>query len=48
MIEIEKRVFLTEEQYKSLLAKFNLQSKQPERQITTYYNAKGKDSEDIE
>jgi adenylate cyclase class IV len=48
MIEIEKRVFLTDEQYKLLLVKFKVQSKQPERQITTYYSAKDKDLKDID
>lgn len=38
--EIEKRVFLTDDQYALLLAKFGVQSKRPERQITTYYKAK--------
>jgi len=46
--ENEKRVFLIDEQYISLLDKFGVKSKQPERQITTYYNAKDKDSEDID
>jgi len=46
--EKEKRVFLTDEQYKSLLIKFDVQSKQPERQITTYYNAKDINLKDID
>jgi len=46
--EVEKRVFLTDEQYKSLLIKFNMKSKQPERQITSYYSAKDKYSKDID
>jgi len=37
--ENEKRVFLTDVQYESLLNKFGVKSKQPERQITIYYNA---------
>ena len=46
--ENEKRVFLTDEQYESLLVKFRVKSKQPERQITTYYSAKDKNSKDID
>jgi len=46
--EYEKRVFLTDEQYESLLVKFRVKSKQPERQITTYYSAKDKNSKDID
>jgi adenylate cyclase class IV len=48
MKEIEKRVFLTNEQYKSLLVEFKVQSKQPERQVTTYYSTKDKNSKDID
>ena len=43
MKEIEKRVFLTDEQYNSLLVRFKVQSEQPERQVTTYYKAEGQD-----
>jgi adenylate cyclase class IV len=48
MEEVEKRVFLTNEQYKSLLVEFKVQSIKPERQITTYYSAKDKNSKDID
>jgi len=46
--EIEKRVFLTDDQYKSLIGRFGLQSEQPERQITTYYDAKDKNLKDVD
>ncbi len=43
MKEIEKRVFLSEQQYQKFLFAFNLVNKTPERQITTYFDANGND-----
>jgi len=45
--ENEKRV-LTDEQYESLLVKFMVNPKHAERQVTTYYSAKDKNSKDID
>lgn len=39
MKEIEKRVFLSEEQYENFSSIFGLINKLPERQITTYFDA---------
>ena len=43
MKEIEKRVFLSEQQYIKFLTAFNLKDKTPERQITTYFDANNND-----
>lgn len=43
MNETEKRVWLTDEQYNELLIKLGFNSSRPERQVTIYYDAKGKD-----
>lgn len=43
MKEIEKRVFLSEQQYSKFLTFFDLTNKTPERQITTYFEANNND-----
>lgn len=43
MKELEKRVFLSDQQYVEFINYFDLLDKVPERQITTYFDANNKD-----
>lgn len=43
MKELEKRIYLSDDQYKDFKKFFNLTNVVPERQITTYYEIPGKD-----